>query len=121
MLTQLYITVEVCRPGIIAETVFPSITSSQLSSVCLELELEQEQERYPTDEEVDYPAWTVAANNLCRLARLFSAGNPGKMMEVDISESLCSGGPQTSGFLENHIWKVFSKLMKEAKVDVTLG
>ena len=115
MLTRLYITVEVYKPGIIAETVFSSITSSQLSFICLQPEQEQEQEHYPTDEEVDYPAWAVVENNLCRLTKLFSAGNPGKIMEVVVSESLYLDESQTSDLLENHIWeKVFSKLMKEA-------
>ena len=114
MLTRLYVTVGIRKPGIIAEAVLSSVTSSQLSFICLQLEVEQ----HLTDEEVDYPAWVVVENHLCRLARLFSAGNPGKMMEVVVSEDSYLDKPQTNNSLESPIWKrVFSKLKKEATIN----
>ena len=71
---------DIYRPGIIAETVLPSITSSRLSSISLHSEDDPEDD-FP---EADYPAWMVTENNLCRLAKRFSTENPGKKMEVVI-------------------------------------
>jgi len=65
------------RPGIIVETVLPSITSSQLSHISLQLEGED-------CPEIDHPAWAVAEKHFCRLAKRFSAGNPGKKMVVSV-------------------------------------
>ena len=69
------------RPGIIAETVLPSITSSRLSCISLHSKADFEDE-VP---EIDYPAWTVTENHFYRLAERFSTGNLGQKMEVDIS------------------------------------
>ena len=71
---------DIYRPGIIAETVLPSITSSRLSSISLHSEDDPEDD-FP---EADYPAWMVTENHLCRLAKRFSTENPGKKMEVVI-------------------------------------
>ena len=106
---------DVCGPDIIAENVLSSVTSSQLSFVCLQPEVEQ----YPTDEEVDYPAWVVVENHLCRLARLFSARNPGKMMEVAVPGGLYLDEFQTNDLLESPMWRrVFSKLKEEATISL---
>ena len=106
---------DVCGPDIIAENALSSVTSSQLSFVCLQPEVEQ----YPTDEEVDYPAWAVVENHLCRLARLFSARNPGKMMEVAVPGGLYLDEFQTNDLLESPMWKrVFSKLKEEATISL---
>ena len=68
-------------PGLIFDTVLPSIASSQLSVISLDWDGTFEKE-FPT---VDYPAWEVAEGHLLRFAKCFSAGNPGKKMVVTIS------------------------------------
>ena len=69
------------KPGVIAETILPSIVSPQLSYVRMYTD------SYPGDEDkkIGYQAWAAAEDHLCRLAKLFSVGNPGKKMEVVIA------------------------------------
>ena len=114
-LAELYISVGLHEPGVIAETILPSIVSSQLSYVQLHSEGDPEDEDHI---EIGYQAWTTAEDHLCRLAKLFSVGNPGKKMEVVIA-----GGdwfePRIGGFLERVGCKEFLPKLKE-EVVVTL-
>lgn len=68
-------------PGLIFETILPSITPSQLSVLSLDWDGIFEKD-IPT---IDYPAWEVAEGRLLRFAKCFSARNPGKKMRVTIS------------------------------------
>ena len=103
------------QPGSIIEAVLSSITSSQLSVISLEWDIDVEGIRRP---DIDYSAWGVVENHLLRLAKSFSAENPGKKMRVDL---YCSYDlePQRSHLLEKVESKeILSKLREE--VDFSL-
>ena len=107
---ELFINTLVYKPGIVAETVLPSITSSHLSLVSLQFLAEGGDHL-----EFDYPAWAAVENHLCQLAKRFSAKNPGKKMSVGILGNWCLGESQASDPMEHPIWKeVFSRLREEA-------
>ena len=97
------------QPGIIAETILPSITSSQLSYILLFAEDDIEDGDYP---EVDNLAWGVAENHICRLAKRFSVENPGEKMEVAISRN-DEFGPPVSDFMKRVNCKEFLSRLKE--------
>lgn len=101
-------------PGIIIETVLPSITSSQLSHISLQSEDDPNDDDYP---EIDYPAWVTAENHLRRLAKHFSAKNPGKKMEVFIFMDGPYDSPEMNDFVERVSCKQFlPRLREEATV-----
>ena len=107
-LAKLELSVGLRRPGSVVETILSSITSSQLSVISLEWEADFEDKG---DLGTDYSAWEVVEDHLLRLAKSFSAGNPGEKMRVKIS---CSDESRKSGFLEYVGSKGFlSKLKKE--------
>jgi len=98
------------RPGKIVETILPSITSSQLSYISLQLEA-TELGNYL---EIDYSAWAAAEKHFCRLAKRFSAGNPGEKMVVSVSEEDEWYGPQAGHFRKVFDCKEFLPRLKEA-------
>lgn len=113
MLERLFITTPIHRPGIVAETVLPSITSPRLSFICLQSEATSNKGH----SEFDYPAWAVVVDHLRRLCKRFEARNPGKQMKVGISGDWGLIQPQTSDPPEYPIWKrVFFGLSEEAAV-----
>lgn len=67
--------------------------------------------------EINYPAWEMTENHLCRLAKRFSARNPGKKMKVEIFW-YCSDGPQESYFL-GHVES--DKFLPRLKKEVTFS
>jgi hypothetical protein len=66
------------RPGLIVETVLPSITSSQLSVTSLDWD--GEFEYYP---EIDYPVRTMAERQPPLLTKCLNAGNTGEKMRIE--------------------------------------
>ena len=97
-------------PGVIAETVLPSIVSSQLSYVSLHVEDHPEDEEW--DGEIDYLAWAAVEGHLCRLAKLFGVKNTGKRMLMVISGDY-EPGPQADRFLECVRCEEFLPKLKE--------
>jgi hypothetical protein len=99
----------------IIETILPSITSSKLFYISLESEDEYGFEG-DGDPEIDYLAWGVVENHLCRLAKSFKAANPGrKTMVVIQGDGWC--GPQMRQVLECiNCEKFMPRLKQEAKL-----
>ena len=82
------------KPGIVVDTILPTINSSQLGYVQLNSE---DDPNYPP--RVDYQSWAIADHHLQRLAKLFRSEHPGEKMEVMVSEYHWAG-PPTDGFME---------------------
>ena len=80
--TQLDVSMQLQKPGSIIETVFASITSSQLAVTTFNWDDEFEEDFFPR---VNYLAWGVIEDHFPRLAKCFNAGNPGRKMEVNSS------------------------------------
>jgi len=97
--------------------VLPSITSSKLSYISLEM-TSAGFDDYP---EVDYSAWAAAEKHFCRLAKRFSAGNPGEKMVVRFCGEGDWGGPRMVHSLELFGHKDFFPRLKEEATFMTAG
>ena len=116
-LAELYISVGLRKPGVVAETILPSIASSQLSCVRMHSDGRPEDNNRG---EIDYRAWAVVEDHLCRLAKLFSVGNPGQKTEVVIAGGYWSGC-HMDDFLERVGCKEFLPKLKEEGVVILPG
>ena len=76
-LNYLRLPIPINRPELFANNVLPSISSSRLTTVMLEL-------GPPVDKENDNDGWVEIEKHLCRLAKQFKAAHGGRKMEVMI-------------------------------------